>query len=239
ASPSARTSACSESAIWLRRARISSTSWTIFVMQGPPAFGSDARITSFDKSPYPCRPKRGQAPHMHPWSKLGAKPQSCRPTPCRPLRRSKLANQSDQFALNIGLVRTEGSRLVVWIGRLERDRGTLLAQALEGGLLLFYQRHDDVAVLGGVAALADDDVALVDAGIDHRIAFHLQRERLSPAHHLGRHANILGVVLDGADRHAGGDAAHQRHTAGTDVGVCGWGRCQLRRAARAALDDVR
>src|SRR5215470_16168038 len=100
---------------------------------------------------------------MHPWGKLGAKPQPCCPTPSRPVRRSELANQSHQFTLNIDLVRTEDSRFVVWIGRLERDGGTLLAQALEGGLLLFYQRHDDVAVLGGVAALADDDVALVDA----------------------------------------------------------------------------
>ena len=46
------------------------------------------------------------------------------------------------------------------------------------------------------------------------------------------------MVLDGADGHAGGDAAHQRHAAGPHVGIAGRGRRQLGLPARAALDDV-
>src|SRR5262245_56148718 len=71
--------------------------------------------------------------------------------------RSKLANQSHQFTLDVDLVRAEDSRLIVGVGRLERDGSTLLAQALEGGFLLFHEGHDNVAVLGRLAALADDD----------------------------------------------------------------------------------
>src|SRR5215467_13511723 len=124
ASPSARTSACSESAIWVRRARISSTSWTIFVMQGPPAFGSDARITPCRKSPY----SRNEGKHRLSicWTKQhhGG----------RCATGSELANQPHELTLDIDLVRTEDTRLIVGIGRLECDGSAFLAQALEGGL---------------------------------------------------------------------------------------------------------
>src|SRR5262249_53327842 len=94
---------------------------------------------------------------------LGPLARQARPAP------SKSSNQSDQPALNVDLIGTEDARLIVGIGSLERDRSPLLAQAFEGRLLLLDQSDDDVAVFGGVAALADDDVALVDAGLDHRI----------------------------------------------------------------------
>src|SRR5436190_17353746 len=89
---------------------------------------------------------------------------------------SKPSYQPHQPPLDVDLVGAEDAGLVVGVGGFQRDRGALLAQALEGGLLLLDHGDDDVAVLGRVAALADDDVALVDAGVDHRVALDLQRE---------------------------------------------------------------
>src|SRR5438132_12993201 len=151
---------------------------------------------------------------------------------------SKPAYQPHEPPLDVDLVGAEDAGLVVGVGGLQGDGGALLAQALEGRLLLLDQGDDDVAVLRRVAALADDDVALVDAGIDHGIALDLEREMLASAHHLRRHGDILRVVLDGADRHAGGDAAHQRHIARAHFGIARRGRGELRAAPPAALDDI-
>src|SRR5262249_34236103 len=119
-----------------------------------------------------------------------------------------------------------------------RDRGPLFAQALEGRLLFLHEGHDDVAVIGRVAALDDDDVALVDAGFDHGVASDLEGEVLAACHEIRRHPDVLRVILNGADRHAGGDATHQGNGGGALA--IDWGRRrELRRASAAALDDAR
>src|SRR5215467_15344112 len=138
ASPSARTNACSESAIWVRRARISSTSWTIFVMQGSLLLVRTRESLLVASLPIYAERNEGKRYLCICW----AKPQ----TRCAGATRSKLANQPHQFALNIDLVRAEDARLIVGIGRLEGDRSAFFAQALEGGLLLFNQGHDHLAV---------------------------------------------------------------------------------------------
>src|SRR5262245_32948153 len=113
--------------------------------------------------------------------------------------RLKAADQAHQPTLNVDLVGPKDPRLVIGVGGLERDRGSLFAQTLEGCLLLLDQGHDNVAVVGGVAALDDDDVALVDAGLDHGIALHFQGEMLAARDQIGRHPNVLRMILNGAD----------------------------------------
>ena len=60
------------------------------------------------------------------------------------------ADEADQLALDLDLIGAEDAGLVVAVGRLQRDRGPLLAQAFEGGFLALDQRHDDLARGGGI-----------------------------------------------------------------------------------------
>src|SRR5690606_29372172 len=91
-------------------------------------------------------------------------------------RRSVAPDEPDQSALDLDPVRPEDPRLVGGIGRLERDRGALAAEALQRCLLVVDERHDDVARIGGLRVADDDRVAIEDAGLDHRVALDLERE---------------------------------------------------------------
>src|SRR5690606_42160110 len=84
-------------------------------------------------------------------------------------------------ALNVDLIRAKDAGLVVRIGSLKRNGRTLLAKTLECRFLLLNQRNDDIAIFGGLAALDYDDVAVMNAGLNHRIAAHLEREVLAVA----------------------------------------------------------
>ena len=110
-------------------------------------------------------------------------------------------------------------------------------EPLQRRLFLIDERHHDVAVLGRIAAADDDDVAVQNAGLDHGIALHLQREVLPVGEQVGRAGDVVGVVLDGADGRAGGNAAHDRHRYG--AGVDDGRRRRRQIAGAAALDDAR
>src|SRR5262245_30279188 len=86
--------------------------------------------------------------------------------------RSISPEQPVQFALDAYPVRRQDAYLVGGVGGLERDRGAAAAEALQRGLLLIDQRDHDVASVGGVGAAQKRDVAVEDAGVDHRIAAH-------------------------------------------------------------------
>ena len=118
-------------------------------------------------------------------------------------------------------------------------RRALLSQPLQRRFLALDEGDDDVAVLGGIAAADDDGIAIVNAGLDHRVALDLEREVLAVGQDIGRHGDVVGVVLDGADRRAGGDAAHDRHRDGARVDDVRrrWGDVGFRRPR--ALDDAR
>ncbi len=73
------------------------------------------------------------------------------------------------------------------------------------------QRHDDVAGFGVLDAPDQRDVAVENAGLDHRIAAHFEREMLARAQQFGRHIDDSVLALDRLDRRAGRDPAHQRH----------------------------
>src|SRR5437879_6039500 len=80
---------------------------------------------------------------------------------CRPGRATGrliiTPDQPTQTPLPLDPIGAEDAGLVSLVGRLERDRGTLALQSLQGDLVLIDQRDDDGAVIGRVAALDDDD----------------------------------------------------------------------------------
>ena len=78
--------------------------------------------------------------------------------------------------------RRQDADLVGGVGGFERDRGAAAAEALQRRFLVVDQRHDDVAGVGARRDfLISDGVAVEDAGLDHRIAAHLEREVLAGA----------------------------------------------------------
>jgi len=97
------------------------------------------------------------------------------------------------------------------VRRLERDRGAAPAEALERRLLLVDERDHDVARVGAFAATDQHQVAVEDAGFDHRVAAHFEGEMFAGGKQIGRDADRVAARLDRLDRRAGGDAAHDRH----------------------------
>ena len=99
------------------------------------------------------------------------------------------------------------------------------------------QGHDDIAGGGGVGALDDHEVAVEDAGVDHRVAGDLEHEVFARAQDAFRHRHPVAFLLDGLDGRAGGDLAEDRQIAA--VIRRGWlgGTAvhQLRLERRAAL----
>ena len=68
-------------------------------------------------------------------------------------------------------------------------------------------------VAGGGLVAGDHEVAVEDAGVDHRVAADPQHEQLAVAGEVGRHGQHLLDVLLGQHVGAGGDVADQRHVA--------------------------
>ena len=102
--------------------------------------------------------------------------------------------------------------------------------------MLLDQRHDDVAVVRRVLLADHDDVAVVDARVDHRVALDLQRVMLAaPVEHRAGNRDVARHLADRLDRHAGGDPAHDRQLPRVDPDF------ERLTGARppAALDDAR
>src|SRR6266571_4564021 len=159
-------------------------------------------------------------------------------TPLFPLERvasSISPEQPDQLALNLHAIWRQDAHLVAGVGGLERDRGAAAAEALERRLLLVDQSDDDVAGVGGFGAADERDVAVEDAGVDHGIAAHFEREMIAGRKQVGRHVDGVAAVLDRLDRRAGGDAAHHRNGDRAAALVLGIGA----HPPEVALDDVR
>jgi hypothetical protein len=175
--------------------------------------------------------KRGMAPAAGSFVEVKA---SLEP-PLQPLEPTSIPpEQPDQLALNAHAVGRKDANLVGRIGRLERDRGAAAAEALEGGLFIVDQRDDNIAGIGGFGAFDQGNVAVEDAGLDHRIAAHLERKMLPGGKKVGRHIDSVAAGLDRLDRRAGGDAAHHRHCHGA-VAILFGSRAD---AAEIALDHA-
>ena len=76
--------------------------------------------------------------------------------------------------------------------------------------LLAHERDDDLAVGGGVLRAHDDEVALEDAGVLHRLAADAQDVLAVLAARDRRHLDVVLDVLLGEDRLARGDLADER-----------------------------
>ena len=178
------------------------------------------------------------------------RPAPRRPTlePTRPGRRARyrgpgrlwplvLPDEADEPPLYPHAIGAEDAGLIGGIGRFERNGGALAAQALERRLLIVDECDDDVSGIGGIGLADDHRVAVEDTGVDHRIAAHLQREMLAARQQIDRHLDRVAVILDGGDRHAGGDPAHHRH--GDRRGVVALFAATLGHLAETPLDDAR
>jgi hypothetical protein len=84
------------------------------------------------------------------------------------------------------------------------------AQSFQCHLLIVDKRHDDCTVFGGIAALDDDRISIVDAGFDHRITIHLKSIVLSPTEEEGWDIYTPAVVPQGFNGSARSDTAVKR-----------------------------
>ena len=80
-------------------------------------------------------------------------------------------------------------------------------------LVVADERHDDVASTRVGLAVDDDDVAVEDAGLDHRFALDPKEEVGITTEGLGNGDPLLDLLL-GEQRSAGGDPAEERHERG-------------------------
>src|SRR5947209_8415811 len=93
--------------------------------------------------------------------------------------------------------------------RLEPDAPVLAVEPLDGRLAVDHG-DDDLAVVRVGARLDDDQIAVQDRRVDHRVAFDAQHEAAGPRHPRRRQDELVFEVLGRGDRHAGRDAPDQR-----------------------------
>src|SRR5439155_25440999 len=95
----------------------------------------------------------------------------------------------------------------------------------------------DVAVAGILRATDDDDVAVEDAGLDHRVA--LDAEQEVTAQVLGYRELVLDVLV-GEERSARGDLAEERELRQRDDRrLIAAGQLERARLRRIALEEPR
>lgn len=122
--------------------------------------------------------------------------------------RSIAADQPDQTALHAHLIFTVKAGLICGVGRFQSDHLVLAAIMFQRGFLFFDQGHDNIAIIS-VRGFADhDDIAIIDACVDHRIAAHFQRVMIPTPDHALRHGDVVRNLGNRGDRHTCGDAAH-------------------------------
>ena len=85
-----------------------------------------------------------------------------------------------------------------------------LDRRVVGGLVGSRERDHDVAVVRVLLAADDDEVALEDPRVDHRIALDAKQELLASARERLGHRDVFLDVLLGQQRAAGGDLAQKR-----------------------------
>ncbi len=84
---------------------------------------------------------------------------------------------------------------------------------LVGSFVFADERDDDVTLARVVLPMDDDDVAVEDSGVDHRLALHAKEEVGVPAERLGDGDSILDLLL-GEHRPACGDSSHEGEQVG-------------------------
>ena len=95
------------------------------------------------------------------------------------------------------------------VGRQQDDLAVLAVEGLDGGLVARDAGHDDLAPLGGGLGPGDDEVAVEDARVDHRVPTDPQHEQVAVPGEVGGQGVDLFDVLLGQHIGAGGDVADQ------------------------------
>ena len=127
--------------------------------------------------------------------------------------------------------------------RRRRRRGSARTRELRGSSQVWPSRWRKVLTVASSSSIAatmspfsavvlradDDPVAVADRRVDHRLADDLEHEQVALADELaGEREDLLDLLL-GRDRHAGGDAADERHHRGVADDGRGVGRVLGRR----------
>src|SRR5581483_9358064 len=156
-------------------------------------------------------------------------------------RLAQRADNGDHAALYLHVVGLRVDGLHGGVGRLQSNTLALAIELLERRLRLSLEPGGHhLAVVGGLGGLHDYDVAVVDQGVDHRIALDANGvDVLVAAQHLGgqRH-DVLGrrgerLFRRHRDRLAGSDGAENRHL--DDAGTPAARRRQLDAARDLAI----
>src|ERR687891_728120 len=108
------------------------------------------------------------------WTNAAAKPKaSWNRSKCTVIWSLELPHQADDDALDPDVAGRDADRLHGGVRRLEPDHLPFGEEALERGVVADQGDHH-LAGLGDVAAEHDDEVAVVDPLLDHRVAHHAQ-----------------------------------------------------------------
>src|SRR5688572_17492987 len=126
---------------------------------------------------------------------------------------SVLAHHPDDHALHLDAIRIDHDRLHRRIGGLEPDLAILAVELLEGHIEPTHERDHHLAVVHRLAIFHDDEIAVADLLVDHRIALDAQHVAVTLADQALGHGNrfVAGDRLDGG---AGGDEPEQRQFKG-------------------------
>src|SRR5712691_1703250 len=104
------------------------------------------------------------------------------------------------------------------------------------------ERDHDLAVPSVLLLTDDDDVAVEDAGIDHRVALDAQQELLATSGERLGHTQVVLDVLLREQRPAGGDLADERQrmqlAVGPELNRLGGGAAVLQQLERAWLGRI-
>ena len=122
------------------------------------------------------------------------------------------ADQGHEPALDADTVWPEDAGFIGRVGCFESDGGALFAKTFQRGLFLIDQSDNDIAAMGVIRTLEDDQIPVMDPGIDHRIALHLERKVLIALGQVGRWTNPHGFMLDRFNRHTRSDPAKHRNS---------------------------
>src|SRR5438093_2471871 len=118
------------------------------------------------------------------------------------------SNHPDQLALDPNVV--VELRRIRLVRRLKPDAVLLLEEPLEGHSVLLDLGDHDVAVPGGRLGSDENEVAVRDVGIDHRVAPNLEHVRVAGWRQHVRDPDRLRRVLVGLDGSTRGDLTDDR-----------------------------
>ena len=127
------------------------------------------------------------------------------------LQRLAAANQADREAFDFQRLSSgiDDDRLVARAFGDQLDHVAAFLVAFDGDVIIDPRDHD-LAVAGLAGGVHGEQVAVEDAGVDHRVAAHLEQVIGFGREEMGIELVAVLDVFDGEDRAAGGDAADQR-----------------------------